>query len=82
MAPVTMPSPLGGESSTSSIVGVRYLRRGGLCHRFLCAARPWNFFAVAVLHDPTESPWRWCALHALRLILTVTCLVARDFARA
>jgi hypothetical protein len=24
----------------------------------MCALRLWNFFAVAVLHAPIESPWR------------------------
>jgi hypothetical protein len=27
-----------------------------LCHFLMCAALLWNFFAVAVLHAPTESP--------------------------
>jgi ascorbate-specific PTS system EIIC-type component UlaA len=41
----------------------------------MCALRLWNFFAEAVLQEPIESPWRWCARQALRLILIVTCLV-------
>jgi hypothetical protein len=28
------------------------------CHFLTCAALLWNFFAVAVLHAPTESPCR------------------------
>ncbi len=63
MALVTMASPLGEESSSNErrlsaplvrrLACRRYLR---LCQRFLCAALLWNFLAVAVLHEPTESP--------------------------
>jgi hypothetical protein len=52
------------------------------CHFLTCAGLLWNFFAVAVLHAPIESPCRWCAVQALRLIRIVTCFTAPFFPRA